>query len=478
MTAILAVARKELMIASRARSLVALGLAVAILLGLSAYSGYVTYRQQAETVGAIQAEKRAEWLGQGDKHPHIAAHYGTFVFKPKTVLSLFDPGIETYTGTSVYLEAHHQHEFMFRPAQDHGNTIRFGELSAALVLQVLLPLLIVFMAFGAFTRERERGTLRLLLSQGASVSTLSWGKALAYGAIVAAVVAPFVVLVAVLALGGSEEGGADDMLTRLALLLSAYGVYLGVVLGLTLIVSYVSKTGRQSLLTLLVLWALGTVLVPKAVAAISDSLYEVPSIRVFKEEVRQHVAEGFDGKSPRAVRVARLEEEYLDRYGVDSVQQLPLNFAGVSMQAGEEHADRVYDHHLGELRGLYDDQNRLSSYASLADPFLAIRNVSMALAGTDFHTVVAFEQQVEAHRRDLVKRMNDDMAQNSAFGEFYGYKAGPELWETVGPFRYVPPSPGEALVPYKWELASLAAWAILVTGLLAAAGTLIRRRHV
>ncbi|MEO0330115.1 MAG: hypothetical protein AAF223_00290 [Bacteroidota bacterium] len=91
--------KKEIKVALRERLVVVLGGVILLLLGLALYTGYLAYQQQQQIITQIQAEKRQEWLNQGDKHPHIAAHYGTFVFKPKTVLSLFDFGLDAYTGT-------------------------------------------------------------------------------------------------------------------------------------------------------------------------------------------------------------------------------------------------------------------------------------------------------------------------------------------------------------------------------------------
>ena len=104
---------------------------------------------------------------------------------------MFDFGLDTYTGTSVYLEAHYQHQFMFRPAQSHSSMIRFGELSSALVLQILMPLLIIFLAYASFTKEKERGTLRLLISQGVTLSSIAWGKIMAYFLILLVILLPF-----------------------------------------------------------------------------------------------------------------------------------------------------------------------------------------------------------------------------------------------------------------------------------------------
>ncbi|MFM7857625.1 MAG: hypothetical protein ACKO96_38320, partial [Flammeovirgaceae bacterium] len=61
---------------------------------------------------------RGEWLSQGQKNPHSAAHYGTYAFKPKYPLSLIDNGVDKYTGVSIYLEAHKRNEAQHAAAQD------------------------------------------------------------------------------------------------------------------------------------------------------------------------------------------------------------------------------------------------------------------------------------------------------------------------------------------------------------------------
>ena len=91
--------KKEIKIALREKLILAMGVIITLLLGVALYAGYISFKQQHNIIHETQAQKRQEWLNQGDKHPHIAAHYGTFVFKPKTVLSLFDFGLDAYTGT-------------------------------------------------------------------------------------------------------------------------------------------------------------------------------------------------------------------------------------------------------------------------------------------------------------------------------------------------------------------------------------------
>src|SRR6478609_11826184 len=129
-------------------------------------SGSIRQSQINSERAAGQALDYQAWLQQGERHPHDAAEQGMHVFKPQPPLAVLDPGIEPFVGSTVWLQAHRQSELKFRPAQDATGLQRFGQLSPAWIVQVLVPLLIIVIGFGAISGERERGTLRQLLSIG------------------------------------------------------------------------------------------------------------------------------------------------------------------------------------------------------------------------------------------------------------------------------------------------------------------------
>ena len=137
---------------------------VGALLLVSAGHGWVQSRQAQEELAAAQATAREHWESQGEKNPHSAAHYGIYAFKPRLALSFVDAGVDPYTGTSVWLEAHRQNDFLMRPAQDAAAAQRIGALTAAQVLQNLVPLLIILLTFrrpaGGVGGERTRGAAR------------------------------------------------------------------------------------------------------------------------------------------------------------------------------------------------------------------------------------------------------------------------------------------------------------------------------
>ncbi len=457
---------KEIKIAIREKLVLILASTIVMLIAVALYAGYLSYQQQRSIIVKTKAEKRQEWLNQGDKHPHIAAHYGTFVFKPKTALSSFDFGLDAYNGTSIYLEAHYQHEFMFRPAQDHSSMIRFGELSSALVLKVLVPLLIIFLTFTSYTQERESGTLKLLVSQGIALSRITWGKILAYCSIMTVILSPFFLGMLLLSTISVQQESIPDMTTRATLMILLYGVYLFLFIAFSVWVSQRSSSGRNALLTLLSCWMLLVILMPKTVANLSESFYSLPSMREFKATIEKDKIDGIDGKQPRSEYLAKLRKQYLEKYEVDSVQQLPFNYEGVSMQAGEEYGNTIYDHHMDKLQKIFESQNQLVSISSMFNPFLSVQNLSMALAGTDMYTFKHFEDVVEKYRRELVRRMNRDMAENSKYGDFYGYEAGIDLWQEIEDFSYRTPTAQEVLRNYRVELTSLLLWMSLIIWLI------------
>ena len=127
---------KEIMRDGRIKSSAAI-IGVMLLAALAtAAQRYLDISVERDSAQAIVTE---QWLEQGEKNPHAAAHYGVYAFKPVTPLSFFDTGVSTYTGVSVWLEAHKQNDAEGQPAKDATAIARFGELTAAFTLQILLP---------------------------------------------------------------------------------------------------------------------------------------------------------------------------------------------------------------------------------------------------------------------------------------------------------------------------------------------------
>jgi ABC-2 type transport system permease protein len=421
--------------------------------------GWQQYREVSAQHESARKATRESWLAQGEKNPHSAAHYGVYAFKPKMPLSLVDQGVDPYVGVATWLEAHKQNEFKFKPAQDATALARLGEMTGATVLQLLLPLLIVLLTFSAFSAEREQGTLRQLLSLGVKRTDLTWGKALgiAYG--MAALLVPATILgVGALALT-SENGSLWAAWPRLVLMIAVYLLYFAAFIGVSLAVSARARSSRVALIALLGFWIFNGLVAPKAVADMARVIYPSPSALEFAMQIEHDLENGINGHDPSDKRGEELKQRLMKQYNVDSVAKLPINFAGISMQEGEEYGNRVFDKHYGELWNTYDRQRRIHEASAVFAPVLAVRSLSMALSGTDFAQHAHFTKAAEDYRRLINREMNLDLAYNMKGNDYSGtYVRGRDLWEKIPEFTYTAPDLGWVMSRQQLSMAILFGW--------------------
>lgn len=451
------IARKEFIEMIRDGRYVCAAVVVTLLLLAALAAGWKSQQEaQAERAAARRAA-REHWVGQGAKNPHTAAHFGTYVFKPEGPLAFADRGVVPYVGAAFYLEAHWQNPDQYRPVEDRPPVQRFGELTAASVLQHLLPLLIALLSFPTFAGEREQGALRQLLSLGVSGRRLALGKALGIAASLGLLIAPAAAVgaAALAILAGAGDWTATA--SRAALMAFGYLLYLGGFIGVSLAVSALAPSSRFALVALLAFWIANSLILPRAVSDISKRVYPTPSSFEFHERIYRDKANGIDGHNPEDRRLEALKARTLKEHGASRLEDLPINFEGIALQEGEEYTNALFDRYYGDLWDAFERQNRLHQLGGLLAPFLAVRSLSMGLAGTDFAQHRHFAIAAEGYRRRLVKMMNDDLTAKSKTGDF-SYFADARLWEQVPEFEYQAPSAGWALKRQSWGLAVLVLW--------------------
>ncbi|AEP13768.1 DUF3526 domain-containing protein [Chloracidobacterium thermophilum] len=413
--------------------------------------------QQTQTVRAqrtaANAVAREHWVTQPPKNPHAAAHYGVYAFKPQTALAFVDIGVDEHAGVVAFLEAHKRHDLTGAAAQD-GRTQRLLALTAAGVLQYLLPLLIIVLAFDALAGEREHGTLRYLLSLGVRPRTLLAGKLAGIGAALGVALLPAAVS-SFLLLWWLEDAPWDFV--RLALMVVSYLLYGFIFLALTLAVSS-RWSARMTLLGMLTFWAVSSFVVPRMVTDLAARWYPTPARAAFDAAVAHDIRQGIDGHNPQEERLKAFEARLLAQYNARRLEDLPINPAGLLMQESEEHSNQVYAHHYARLWSAFERQVALHNAAAVVAPVLAVRSLSMALAGTDVFHHLDFADAAERYRQPLIKTLNEDWAYNSTLATDETYVADTRLWTSVQPFTYTPPPLTLALKRQWLALAWLGGW--------------------
>ena len=435
-----------------------------VLVLFGGYSGLNQVRQHNEMMDQFQDQSRQDWVNNPDKHPHRMAHYGNYAFRPSAPLGIFDTGLERYLGNSIYLEAHVQNSNNFSDSEYATGLIRFGTLDLAMVLQYLVPLLIFFIGFSCISSERENGTLKLSLSQGINWSQLIVGKWLGLYGIAFLIFLPAILFTGVLLVSSSYSN--VDLLYRFFFLFIVYSTYLAGWCLITVLVSAHSRTSRGALNALIGMWLLLFILMPKLTQTIGSALYKIPSKARFESDIEAEIVKIGDSHNPDDPHYQSLKDSLLKMYRVDSIQQLPVNYSGIQMKEGERISAEIYAVHHENLIQVYRNQNDLGKWFSIINPYLTIKNLSMAICGTDFETQIDFQKQAEAYRYLISQKMNDlqiNYISNQAKGSSdKRHILSQQHWADVQPFIYQAPSWKSNLNKEKWSILSICFWSVLL----------------
>ncbi|TVQ14066.1 MAG: DUF3526 domain-containing protein, partial [Balneolaceae bacterium] len=327
------IAKNEIKRLARDKVVAVLGLVMLLLLVVSVITGAGYYQEMAQQHEQARELARFQWENQGEKNPHSAAHYGTFAFKPVTVLSVFEPGVDRFTGVSLFMEAHRQNFASHSLAEDKDASMRFAELTPAFIFAFLFPLFIILVGYRMIVAEKESGMYRYLVSQGVSGKQLIAGKTIALWGIIVLLFLPFFIVgFAVLLL--TSPSGADLM--RFLVMNTIWLLYFGVMAHISLGVSALSKNSGPAMVLLLSFWIISTLLVPRLVTNLSAQVHPVPNTTELYQAIRTDLLQGIDGHNPYSEHSATFRDSVLQAHGAEVIADLPFNFSGLMLQESEE----------------------------------------------------------------------------------------------------------------------------------------------
>ncbi len=350
---------------------------------------------------------REKWEDNPAKHPHRMAHYGYVVFRKKHPLSFFDFGMDSYLGNTIFLEAHKQNTANFSEASLNGGLLRFGEISASMILTFLLPLLIFFWGFGLVAQERENGTLKLLLNTGIAWKDIIFGKTWGLFLIGLYILLPTFVLSAVFLSVNKISYLNPEILIRFFTLIAFYLLYLLIVSFIAVLVSAKSQTAKASLISLIGIWLLFTLVLPKLSQVAGQTLYPSPTKIEFDVAVEAELVKQGDSHNPNDPHYKAIKDSLLQQYKVATTKELPFNFSGYIMKEGERLSANTFATQQAQLTNIYRKQQLIPKTMSFINPYMAIKMLSMGLCGTDFETFNDFQNQAEQFRYKLAQTMND-----------------------------------------------------------------------
>lgn len=431
---------------------------IVFLLIIAASTGIIQYQIDSNQHIESVSKERVIWETQEAKNPHSAAHYGTYVFKPKLALSLLDGGVTNFTGNSIFVEAHNKNEASFSDATDQTSLSRFGTLSINFILLYLFPLIIILIGYNSYTKEKENQTYNLLKSQSIDPLKLAIGK---WVATLTPIITITIIIFLIIGTTLSNMIVLEDFKwINLITILLVYLLYYLITTTLTVLISMWSKSSGISLFCSLLIWVLFSFITPKIATNIANGKNPYPSKSEFNAKINEDKKHGLDGHNPWNQAAKKLEYETLKQYGVDSIHKLPFNYVGYRMQKGEEHEAKIYEQNYAALKKIATKQNETYKKFSLVSPFIALRFLSMDLANTSDNIHWKFTEEVEKYRIRKQQFLNYDIKENSKFGD-RGYKMNSKKFKNLPKFSFHPPSLLDLIKKNTQNLLFLILWLVL-----------------
>ena len=425
-------------------------------LSLVVWMGVLQQENQQQSQLEAQKHVRKQWENLEAMNPHRAAHYGSFAFKPLNILNAMDGGINDITGNVLQLEGHVQNEIIYSEASQALSISKFGKLKSSLILQYVIPLFLIFLSYGSISNEKEGQRIKLLILQGASTEKLVNAKSISvwiYGLFL------LIVTVTIQSVLGSTN---PEIFKRLAYVLLSYGLYYFIITSLSTYLSATLKDKTSALSSILAIWILWTIFLPKIWGNAVDKVHVLPDRKTFKEDMRAERNQGIDGHNPYDKRREELKNKYLAEYQVDSLSMLPINFDGIVMQADEEYGNLVWDKHFGSNYSIMQKQKSLYQFSGLLNPFASLQSASMGFCGTDMIHHLDFLKKAEDYRRVLIKALNDKHAYGGSKTGDWKWTVDSEFFKSVQGFTYETPRISKHLNRYLIDLLFLFCWALLI----------------
>ncbi|MEM8768239.1 MAG: DUF3526 domain-containing protein [Pseudomonadota bacterium] len=439
MKQITAIAAAEWHYWARSKLALTVALVALLLIVLAALTSAERTNTLAHERNSLQSDALEIFQAQPDRHPHRMVHYGHYAFKPPPPLSVVDPGVDAYSGNVIFLEGHRQNTAMFAERENGAVPNLLGSLSPAFVLQVLAPICLILIGYGALTREREGQTALQLFSQGVSPAQLLAGKFLALFSVALLMLIPL----AAAALSAMHHGEAVSIVTSL---ITGYGAYLTVWILFVIFASAVSRNSAASLMLLLGAWTLVALILPSYATnsgrLATESTGKIESDFALLAELRT-LGDGHNSADPA---FASFRAKLLETHGVERVEDLPINFRGAVATKAEADLTAVLRRYAEQR---FESESRQAAAAGVygwLSPVIAMRELSMAIAGTDLLSHHRFLREAEALRFDFVQGLNavhtnqlsyqDDMNRSNDPEAERRTRANAENWQVLEDYRF------------------------------------------
>ena len=378
-----------------------------VLILLSIYTGINNYQAEQKEYSAAVALNRKNLESQ--QTYGTLAGLGTKINRKPQVLSTVVNGVQEAVGRVATVNIAYDPSMIDSKYSSSPIFAIFGALDLIFIVKIVLSLFAILFTYDAIVGEKERGTLKLALSNRIPRDRLILGKAIGgFISLLIPLVIPVVLGLLILMIYPNIFLSGDDWL-RLGIICVMFLLYLSVFFTLGLFISARTSRSSTSFLLLLFIWVTFVTIIPKAAIMIAGQINPIPSVHeitaqkdaylqeIQKEAITEQTQYFKDNPRPKEPdKIAKWNEE-LKKWAEDFQQRLTGKI--------DERNAAIERNYQTKMRG----QQRLAVNLSRISPASALMFASMSLARTGINEHERFLNSVKTYKPIFTKWINQKM---------------------------------------------------------------------
>ena len=375
-----------------------------ILILISVYTGINTYQAEQKEHSAAVALNRKNLESQANYQ--TLAGVGVKINREPQVLSTVVSGVQEAVGRQATVNIAYDPSLADSKYSSNPIFAVFGALDLSFIVKIVLSLFAILFTYDAIVGEKERGTLKLALSNRVPRDRLILGKAIGgFVSLLIPLVIPMVLGLIILMIYPNVSLSGEDW-GRLGLIFLMFLLYLSVFFTLGLFVSSRTSRSSTSFLLLLFIWVTFVTIIPKAAVLVAGQIKPIPSVHeitaqkdAYLQEVQKEAIEEQTKYFTEHQRPA--DQAEIPKWNEETKQWLEEFQQRLTSQLDERNAAIERDYQV-KVRS----QQNLAVNLSRISPASALMFSTMSLARTGISEYERFLAAVRTYKPIFTKWVN------------------------------------------------------------------------
>jgi ABC-type transport system involved in multi-copper enzyme maturation permease subunit len=381
------------------------------------------YQQRLGTFNENVARNEAEL-----RNVKVYKNITPTIYRPPSVLSVFSEGFEKQIAGSAKIEYNKIPEINAAAGQENPYQVIFPVFDASLIFKIVIGVLALLVAYDAISAERERGTLRLMLSSTIARHQVLFAKLLAgLLVLVVPITITFTIGLIILLFFPMVDLSRSAWI-RVGLMYLTSFLFISAMYNLGLLFSCLTKRSAISLVLGLFLWIIFVVVVPNGSVYLAERIQPLESEEKIDGQIKslqQDYQREFNESKPSNVDISRSDSRgafghwYHRKINKEGVEYFKKRYR-LEYTLGIKYADKFWEVEHSYLSGL-SRQNKLAHNLSRISPISLYGNAMSSLAGTEIAGFQSYIMSVKAYRLrfiDYVRSRTDNFSATSLFTPF------------------------------------------------------------